>query len=51
MKYRYTVVHDGVIDADTPAEAEAGALAEVEDGLCDTYGVEVEPLNKGDGEG
>lgn len=47
MKYRYTVVHDGTVEADTPAEAEAAALAEVEDGICITYGVEVEPLERG----
>lgn len=51
MKYRATVVHDLIVEADTAAEAEAAALAEVEDGLANTVGVEVEPLNKGDGEG
>jgi hypothetical protein len=46
VKYRYTVVHDGTVEADTAAEAEAAALAEVEDGLCITYGVQVEPLDR-----
>ena len=46
MKYRCTVVHDLTVEADTPAQAEALALAEVEDGLCITYGVQVEPLDR-----
>lgn len=49
-KYRYTVTHDGVVTADTPAEAEALALAEVEDGLGGivAVAVEVEELGRGE---
>ena len=52
MKYRYFVTHAGRVEADTQAEAEAAAQAEVEDGLSDMVAVEVEKIReKGEGDG
>lgn len=44
MKYLVTVVQGVTVEADTPAEAEALALALIDGGATETVGIEVEPL-------
>ena len=44
-KYRYTIVAEGVVEADNTAEAEAEAFQAVDEGRG-VFGVEVEPLDR-----
>ena len=46
MKYRYVVTAEGTVEADTPAQAEASALWEVDNGLQAFVTVTVEPASK-----
>ena len=45
VKYRYTIVNEGVVEAPNMAEAEAAAFESCDQGLG-TFAVELEPLNK-----
>lgn len=45
-KYRYTVVHEGVLEADDERDAEGVALWKAENGLAMTTGVEVEEVRE-----
>ena len=45
MKYRYTIVNEGVVEADNKSEAEAEAFQSCDLGLG-TFAVELEPLTK-----
>jgi len=49
VKYRYTLINEGVVEADTLAEAEAAAYQSNDQGLG-TYAVQVEPLLREVGE-
>ena len=53
MKYRYTIVNEGVVEADNKAEAEAAAFQACDHGLG-VFACEVEQLVKvleGEGDG
>jgi hypothetical protein len=43
MKFRYTIVNEGVVEAENKAEAEAAAFQSLDEGLG-VFGCEVEPL-------
>ena len=45
MKYRYTLVNEGVVEAANKAEAEAAAFQSCDEGRG-VFGVEVEPLDR-----
>ena len=45
VKYRYTIVAEGVVEADNKAEAEAAAFQSVDEG-AGVFACEVEPLTK-----
>ena len=45
VKYRYTIVAEGVIEAENKAEAEAAAFQAVDEG-AGVFACEVEPLTK-----
>lgn len=46
MRYLVTVVQGITVEAPTPKEAEAHALAMVDGGFAETIAVEVEPLGE-----
>jgi hypothetical protein len=46
VKYLVTVVQGVTVEATSPKEAEAHALALLDAGCADTIGVEVEPLGE-----
>ena len=51
-KYRYMVVHEGVLEADDARDAEGVALWKAENGLAASTAVQVEEVREGDsGEG
>lgn len=50
MKYRYTVTHEGIIEADTADEATARALIQCDGGFQLTTSVQVEPSEREGGE-
>lgn len=49
VKYRYTIVNEGVVEADNAAEAEAAAFQSCDQGFG-VFAVEVEPLVREVGE-
>ena len=50
MKYRYTITHEGIVDADDDRDAEGVALWKAENGLSTITEVQVEPVRE-DGDG
>ena len=50
MKYRYTVVQAGYVEATGPDDAEGAALAMVDGGFAETVAVEVEQVREENGE-
>lgn len=49
VKYRYTIVNEGVVEADNKAEAEAAAFQSCDQGLG-VFACDVEPLLREVGE-
>ena len=49
VKYRYTLINEGVVEADTKDDAEAAAFQACDEGLG-IFAVEVEPLLREVGE-
>jgi len=49
VKYRYTLINEGIVDADTKDDAEAAAFQACDEGLG-IFAVEVEPLLREVGE-
>lgn len=50
MKYRYTVIHEGITEADSENEAAERALSLSEGGFAMTTAVQVEAIREGDHE-
>lgn len=46
MKYRYTVIQAGVVQAESKQDAEGAALAMVDGGFAETVAVEVEQVRE-----
>lgn len=46
MKYRYTITHEGIVDADDVRDAEGVALWKAENGLSTTTAIEVEAVRE-----
>jgi hypothetical protein len=50
MKYRYMVVHEGVVEAADKSDAEGAALAMADGGFAETTAVQVELIETEDGD-